>query len=342
MNKFTYSGDSNAEKNIAEAMAGIAADIASLPEVGKLRAVVLGGGYGRGEGGVTAEGKPYNDFDFFVIPKEEIDSGMFAAISQKWHGILGIDIDFSIVSGLHEIHKNGATLMMQELFAGYEVIFGDRDIFADAPVFPLEQLPWREGARLLLNRGTGLLLSRRKLQGKVDSEFIRRNIHKAALGCGDALLIASHDYRQSGMDRLVAVKNLVPGAVLTEFYERALEYKYRPDASDNGSFEELQKNWDEMRLIFFQTVVLFLKMVHGKGSSSPYHAARQLSRNHTESPGVVWKNAVLSMGYLYRMPEILLPLREHPRVKLLAMLVKILENPAEDPQRYLNLWKRFN
>lgn len=341
MKRFTYSGNSHAEKNIDDAIKKIAGDIASLPEAGKIRAVVLGGGYGRGEGGVTIDGKPYNDFDFFVIPNEKISVNVFAQISQKWHDVLGIDIDFYIAD-MCEMHRNVSTLMMQELFAGYYVIYGDKKVFSGVPLIPFGQLPWREGARLLLNRGTGLLLSRRKIQDRVDQEFIRRNIHKAALGCGDALLIASHDYQQTGMERLIALKNLVPGTALAEFYEQALEYKYHPDPTKADSFEELQKKWDGMRLIFFNTVVLFLKMVYGKGSSSPYHAARHLARYHNESPGVIWKNAILSLIYLSRTPGIMFSLREHPRVKLLAMLIKLLEDPAEDPKRYLYLWQRFN
>ena len=40
------------------------------------------------------------------------------------------------------------------------------------PRLQWRELPWREGARLLLNRGTGLLLSRRRMQNPEEKEFI--------------------------------------------------------------------------------------------------------------------------------------------------------------------------
>ena len=67
---FSKKQDPRVEKLISEALDGISAAFAASPESAAVRAVVLGGGYGRGEGGATPDGMPYNDLDFFVVMKD--------------------------------------------------------------------------------------------------------------------------------------------------------------------------------------------------------------------------------------------------------------------------------
>src|SRR5688572_19525745 len=64
--RFTTDGSRDLEQHLARTCAKIAAGIRGLVPESKLEAVILGGGYGRGEGGVlrTAEGdRPYNDLE---------------------------------------------------------------------------------------------------------------------------------------------------------------------------------------------------------------------------------------------------------------------------------------
>ena len=69
----------------------------------KVEAVVLGGGYGRGEGGVlvNADGSEelFNDLDYFLFATDPDDAALLAVV----HGIerdgteeLGIDVDVKI------------------------------------------------------------------------------------------------------------------------------------------------------------------------------------------------------------------------------------------------------
>ncbi len=330
---------------LEQALNGIAADIADVPVIADgIRAVVLGGGYGRGEGGATPDGKPYNDLDFFVIGKPPGSAEFFRELSRKWGEVLGIDVDFHPAASLGELYANAGTLMMQELFAGYRVVYGDPGILADAPVLPFAKLPWREGARLLLNRGTGLLLARRRLESGGDPEFVRRNLHKAALGCGDALLIARHAYRRCGVDRLAAILDTCPGTALAAAYEKALDYKYTPTPENTVTAEHLSVEWDLLRSVYFESFMLFAGAVCGRGFAAPPEAARGLAAAGTESPGNTVKNALLSLRFLYRAPSILLPLGEHPRVKLPVLLVKCLAGAgnASAEAAYLKLWARFN
>ena len=225
---YSKSADPRVERHIQDALDGIRASLAASPESSAIRAVALGGGYGRGEGGATPDGMPYNDMDFFVVmngkkPSPELRR-LLDAISAEWRGKLAIDIDFCCVKSLKALCKEADTLMIQELFAGSRIIFGDEHVFDNAPRRPFSELPWTEAARLLLNRGAGLLFARQRASDPAEEDFVRRNLHKAALGCGDAILVVHHDYRTSGTERLEALRK----------YREAQTLVYDSDWSDEN------------------------------------------------------------------------------------------------------------
>ncbi len=153
---YSKSADPRVERHIQDALDGIRAAFAASPESSAIRAVALGGGYGRGEGGATPDGMPYNDMDFFVILNGQNPSpglrGLLDSISSEWRGKLSIDIDFCCVKSLKALYKDAHTLMIQELFAGKRIVFGDEHIFDAAPRRPFSELHWTEAARLLTRR----------------------------------------------------------------------------------------------------------------------------------------------------------------------------------------------
>ena len=101
---YSKSADPRVEKLIAEALDAIRASFAASPESSAIRAVMLGGGYGRGEGGATPDGMPYNDLDFFVVMNGSKPSpglrALLDSISAEWKKKLSIDIDFCCVKSL--------------------------------------------------------------------------------------------------------------------------------------------------------------------------------------------------------------------------------------------------
>lgn len=202
--KFTASANPEAEALLRKALEGIRSDIAALNLRG-LAGVYLGGGYGRGEGGVFCKNgtvRLYNDLDFFPVgtglgktDKAHIDSAL-REVSRKWHAELGIDVDFGPVKNSSELKRSARTLMFQELRHGFVTICGSDDALTGAvPVLAPEQLPLMEAVRLMLNRGMGLLFAGEKLASHSgDTGFILRNWNKCILGCGDAFLIADKGY----------------------------------------------------------------------------------------------------------------------------------------------------
>ena len=203
-NTFTAIASPEIGRQLSAALAGIAADIADrrLP---KLAAVVLGGGYGRGEGGVRrtpAGDRLCNDLDFFVFSDganrreaARIDKAM-RMIARSWSKELQVAIDFGPVKNLHALQSVAHRLMFQELLRGRRTVWGEAPLERLIPARPAEALPFSEAARLLLNRGMGLWQAGVALRDLLRApDFILRNIYKAFLGGGDAMLLAAGRYR---------------------------------------------------------------------------------------------------------------------------------------------------
>ena len=223
----------------------------------RLAGVVLGGGYGRGEGGVRETGDGartlFNDLDFFAITEDGASTDEIAAIiaalepvSKKWTGRLGLDVDFTVRTPWRIKHDEDR-LMIQELVRGYFDVSGSKGdrLFAHIRLIDAMKVPWMEAARLLMNRGMGLLLAMEGTgngeegRGKREQErgFVLRNINKCVLGAGDARLVARHDYRWKAAERGDALGDAL--------YRAAVEWKFLPGDEAVCSWETAQKNWCE-------------------------------------------------------------------------------------------------
>ncbi len=233
-----------------------------------LVALLLGGGYGRGEGGlVRLEGKelPYNDLDFTLIvaDKAGVPHGRLGEISKKYHGRIGIHVDFSRPLTLEDVRNWPTWLMWHDLLQGHMVFAGSPSVLADnAPASLREPLPPIEAPRLLLNRGAGVLWSMRLLaglEGEEDADFIRRNYFKCVLAMGDALLIAHQAYRARyfGRDKLLAdleaANEQVRQLGVGEIYGEALRFKFSPSdvsaaSPDRARMDELARLWGRVFL----------------------------------------------------------------------------------------------
>ncbi len=237
---------------VDSACAEIGAEIDKL-SVPALAGVVLGGGYGRGEGGMTtAESGPSlsNDLDFYVVTEENAGSDEIASIgnalrpvSEKWTQKLGVDADFCVAKTPWRLKHDEERIMVQELVRGYFDVAGRKgeSLFSHIERRPAEDIPWMEAARLLMNRGVGLLLamdkSGRERFGFEDrrGDFAARNVNKCVLGAGDARLVARRAYRWRARERSEALGD--------ELYGRAVEWKFRPQTDAVCSWDAAREAW---------------------------------------------------------------------------------------------------
>ena len=225
---FTAARDAAADAALRAALPEIVAAVRGCALPG-FAGLVLGGGYGRGEGGATAAHRLYNDLDLFVFldaPEAAFPSfaQRLAPVAAAFTARLGVDVDFTLRTA-SRLRRDGRRLMVQELLRGHVALDpADFDLAAWSGVRPraAADLPAGEAARLIMNRGMGLEFARRRLAangGRADA-FVLRNLNKAVLGAGDARLIAEGRYAW----RLDAREAALADAA----YARACAFKRRP------------------------------------------------------------------------------------------------------------------
>jgi len=252
------------DRLVDDACAEIGREIDAL-RVPRLAGVVLGGGYGRGEGGVKkvkseqlkvgSDKLQYslsNDLDFFAITDDDAPEaetvaaigGAIKPVAEKWTEKLGVDVDFAVKTPWRLKHDE-ERIMVQELVRGYYDVAGatGTSLFADIRKIDAADIPWMEAARLLMNRGMGLLfaMTGHGVRGTEDGGrgFVNRNINKCVLGAGDAFLVSRGLYRWRADERAAVLATQGDDGL----YARAVEWKFRPREEPVCDWEAAREAW---------------------------------------------------------------------------------------------------
>ncbi|MEY2466177.1 MAG: hypothetical protein QOD03_698 [Verrucomicrobiota bacterium] len=129
--RFTLDGNDALEKRLDQLCQKVLAEVQSLIPSHKLEALVLGGGYGRGQGGVlkTADGdQSYNDLEFYVFLR-----GNRVLNERRYHRALqqlgerispeaGLHVEFKVDS-LARLRKSPVTMFSYDLVSGHRVLW---------------------------------------------------------------------------------------------------------------------------------------------------------------------------------------------------------------------------
>ncbi len=221
--RFTLDGDQNLESHLADLCAAALRGVRKIVWRYHLEALLLGGGYGRGEGGVLkkeAGDQPYNDLEFYVclrgnrfLNRRRFERRL-ARLGERMMPAALVDVEFHIIS-LAQLRRSRPSMFYYDLVVGHHRLSGEANIFHDCDHHrDPRHLPLAEATRLLMNRGTGLLLAREKLAHEVlsaeDGDFVARNISKAQLALGDAVLTAFGQYHWSCRERHQRLAALPP------------------------------------------------------------------------------------------------------------------------------------
>lgn len=248
--RYTLDGDERVEARIAQDQRMIAAAVAKVVPAEHFAAVVMMGGYGRGEGGYvereTAQGlepAPYNDYDYFVIVRKtgraerERLNRQLAGVAKQLESQVGVEVDFALLRS-ERLRRAEPSLMNAEMLWGHRVIAGDREVLSRMQPMPFPALAPGELTRLMLNRGALLLMNQQQLTGakpawesvpgsvaggeELDAErreVFFKYLSKAILACGDVRLALSGCYHPSfpvKLERLEGLKPLAPWGELLE------------------------------------------------------------------------------------------------------------------------------
>jgi hypothetical protein len=248
--RFTLDGNDALESHLAGICDTIMAGIRGLIPSHRLQAVLLGGGYGRGEGGVmrTSEGqRPYNDLEFYVCLRgnrhlnERRHHLPLEVLGEILTPMAGAEVEFKIIS-LEELRRSRISMFSHDLIMGHRWLLGHPGLLFDLTHHQVaKDIPSSEATRLLMNRCTGLLFAQERLQRgeftATDADFVHRNIAKAELAFGDAVLTAYGQYHWSCLERHRRLQRLIldePLAWLDDvrlFHAAGLQFKLHPERS---------------------------------------------------------------------------------------------------------------
>ena len=240
--RLSIKGSSKLETSLSLILDNIAKDIKKHIDDDLYEAVVLIGGYGRGEGGVVVVDNieyPHNNFDFVVISKnisneqKDLLEIELSRIFSKHTKDINIEVEFSIVNS-DKLKNHQPLVITYDMKYGHKLIVGDASVLKDNKNFELETIPAWDIRNLMVNRGTLLVINDLMLEKDVLSEkekkIIIKHLVKAIIGYGDALLYHLGDYHFSYVQKeklMKKQKNVNP--VFKKMYQDAMKFRFFPN-----------------------------------------------------------------------------------------------------------------
>jgi rhamnosyltransferase len=183
-------------------------------------AVVAVGSLGGSEPALTWEGgrpRPRNDADLVAIVASRLQAralrGAAARAGEEATGALGFPVDVAAVGREEIADEGGRLLWIEAAVRGARLLAGDPGVLAPLASLGVADVAPDELRRLLVNRATGLALSRLDAAaGEHDPEQAARHVAKAWLAAGDALLIGARISRVTAAARAEALGALAASA----------------------------------------------------------------------------------------------------------------------------------
>jgi hypothetical protein len=230
---YTVSGSPEVETKIDAIVAEVSATISREVEASRYRALVLIGGYGRGEGGVEfrdGEEHPHNNLDFLLITRNaglsrgalERDRLSLALEPLRIRHDVGIDI--GVVSEA-TLRTSPCLVMWNDMRFGHRTLLGDSRFVPSLTRFSVDRIPGWDIRNLLVN----VLLEAGTWSTRTARTVIRHAM-KAIIGYGDALLYFNGRYHWSYVEKQDRMRSLVaaPG-VFRRLYDMAIDFRFNPN-----------------------------------------------------------------------------------------------------------------
>ena len=351
--RFTPYGSPALERHLADVCDRVREGISEIIPSDRLEGIALAGGYGRGEGGVlrTDEGdQPYNDLEFFVfvhgntILNDRRYKARLHDLGERLTPAAGIEVEFKIISSA-ALRRSKSSMFYYDLVMGHRWLIGDDSLLdetehhRDAALIPLHEV-----TRLLFNRCSGLLFAKARLQqsnfNADDADFVARNIAKAQLALGDAVLATEGRYHWSCVERH---RRLVVDEAVRLHHAKGVAFKLYPQRSVM-SRDALTEIHAEVSLL---AKYLFLRIESQRLAHHFPSAVAYASSKINKCPE---QSALKNILQRMRTPRVELGIHQrierHPRESLLHALAVMLWTDSsvqhEHMHAYETLWHRFN
>jgi|GEM_PF-3431031 len=244
MEKLIYQGSTDEENRVRAALKEATNSIVSTVGSRGLDAVVLAGGFGRGEGALLredgSEGLPFNDFDFLLVgTRSSVPVRVLSKLKRMLPRVLNVDfVDINYMRA-SDFKRVSPTVFFYELRNANRVLWGSPDALGTLPFFDPSELPLTEATRLFLNRGLGLLSVLLQLDDAQSGELVGRRAavawSKVVLTAGDSFLLERKLYHWSYVERMKRLAEIAQFSALeaefAETYLRAAMFKLTADFS---------------------------------------------------------------------------------------------------------------
>lgn len=250
--RFTQDGSPELEAHLQTTCEQVLAGVRRLMPDDRLEGLLLGGGYGRGEGGVlrtTAGDQPYNDLEFYVFVRGQavLAERQFRQplheLGESLSPAAGLEVEFKVLT-VDKLRNSPPSMFYYDLVMGHRWFTGDDTLLAGCePHRDAAHIPLHEATRLLMNRCSGLLFAKARLAKPDfttdDADFVGRNLAKAQLAFGDVLLAAHGQYHWSCQERQRRLEQLdtatLPWAnALIPQHATGVEFKLHPIRSSES------------------------------------------------------------------------------------------------------------
>ncbi len=237
--RYTLDGGAEVEARIGAILQEATDAVRHTAPPGLLRALVLLGGYGRGEGGVEVrdgQEHPHNNLDLLAITRGPAPRSLKARLDEALAPVTGrhgIGMDVGVIAD-RALARAPCLVMWYDLRHGHRTLLGDADFVPSLDRFRVDRIAPDDVRDLLVNRGTLLVINDALIaQGTLDPggrRAVVRHAMKAVIGYGDAWLFFRGAYHWSYAERRrrMAARADAPDALRT-LYDRAMAFRFRPD-----------------------------------------------------------------------------------------------------------------
>lgn len=253
--RLTHAGDPFAEEVARAAVGDVAEVVRTHISPTSLDALILFGGYGKGEGAVRrTSGSPRlaNNLDFLLLTRavstddrDELRTALEEPLAQVGRAH-DVGVDVSVIDG-GALDRSRPKVMWYDLRFGHRVIIGPPERVRSLTRFRMDAIPASDVRHLMVNRGALLLLNEVILErDSLDAptrRAVARHAAKAVLGHGDALLFARGAYHWSYREkrRRMAARCDVPAA-FRELYDDAMGRRFDGGA---GRLPDAPRPWNQ-------------------------------------------------------------------------------------------------
>ncbi len=260
--RYTLKGTNELEKLIEELVNEISVNFKAEVSPNDYRALLLIGGYGKGEGGAELrEGREliHNDMDLLLITTNDslADQSRLQKTLERISNSIGKKHDVRIVSSVisdKKLRNSPSLIIWHDMYYGHKLLAGEHDYVSTLPFSNAAKIPPEDVLTLLVNRGTllvinDLLMSMNEDSSETHRKMITKHIMKAIIGFGDAYLYFQGKYHWSYRERQLRMKSCIDcPEEFQQLYDQASSFRFQPEYN-NFQSTDLKERMNKVKEI---------------------------------------------------------------------------------------------